>query len=340
MASDGLRSNGLDKATINKIHQRASKSGATVQIWWGRHTPYSKPYDDTDKRGRKEAKSRLSELRNLANKEKRWKLIPRYYVEPMETHAKLFIIDDYRLMITSDNTLSFGDTESERGDAGELGMMIDHMRLPIQTRGSMELWLPKEAKISGDSVRWWALLGEEVTASTEYSSQRISLIDTLDSMIERIESNENLSVAWEQEMDETNSDEITILNRLAKGSNFGMYSISRSKEKFWMKISKFDENETTKTQAIISLSSNRWKNSSKPKEKKPKYFCPTCNTLLNTWKKAKLHKKETGHGCCVCDDCGELFIQEKFVKAHKDETGHLNYSGQFFGQAKMKIKKK
>jgi hypothetical protein len=261
MASDGLRSNGLDKATIGRIHQRASKSGATVQIWWGRHTPYSKPYDDTDKRGRREAKSRLSELRNLANKGKRWKLIPRHYVEPMETHAKLFIIDDYRLMISSDNTLSFGDTESERGDAGELGIMIDHMRLPIQTRGSMELWLPKEAKISGDSVRWWALLGEEVSMQTDDSAHKILLIDALDSMIERIESNDYLGFAWEKEMNETNSDEITILNRLAKGCHFGMYSIAQSKKKSWLKITKFDENKPAglKSRAVISLGDNRWK---------------------------------------------------------------------------------
>ena len=39
----------------------------------------------------------------------------------METHAKMFIVDDVRLMITSDNTLSFGDTEAERGDAGGVG---------------------------------------------------------------------------------------------------------------------------------------------------------------------------------------------------------------------------
>ena len=65
----------------------------------------------------------------------------------METHAKIFIVDDVRLMITSDNTLSFGDTEAERGDAGGVGIVIDHPRLALQARGSMEAWLPNEAII-------------------------------------------------------------------------------------------------------------------------------------------------------------------------------------------------
>ena len=37
----------------------------------------------------------------------------------MESHAKkFFIIDDNRTLITSDNTLSFSDTNMEMGDAG------------------------------------------------------------------------------------------------------------------------------------------------------------------------------------------------------------------------------
>jgi 5-methylcytosine-specific restriction endonuclease McrA len=69
-----------------------------------------------------------------------------------------------------------------------------------------------------------------------------------------------------------------------------------------------------------------------------KYFCPTCNTLFTKWGKAKLHKKETGHGCRVCDDCGDFFTQDKLRQAHEDETGHTKYSGQFFGQKRMAIK--
>ncbi|MEE2759333.1 MAG: HNH endonuclease [Candidatus Thermoplasmatota archaeon] len=70
----------------------------------------------------------------------------------------------------------------------------------------------------------------------------------------------------------------------------------------------------------------------------PKYFCPTCDAQFNKWKQAKLHKKETGHGCRVCDDCGEFFSRESDRQAHEDYTGHTKYSGNFFGQKRMSIK--
>jgi len=335
MASDGLRSNGLDKATIRRIGQRASKSKASVHIWWGRHEPNSKPFDEVDKRGRQEAKKQLAQLRNFGVKGKNagkkgriqhihdkgfgfiqtkpinvfvadplvekyqlklgdevefieqikpgkknpsvekftkirgkptdsgnrvFPLFPIESDEPMETHAKMFIVDDTRLMITSDNTLSFGDTESERGDAGELGIMIDHPRLALQTRGSMELWIPTEAKIPGDLTRWWSLLGEEVSLQTHHPSQQMSLIGALDSMTERIESNEYLRVAWEQEVEEkSNWDELTIVNKLALGGRFGTYCIAKSKESKGIK-SKLREEQVEKS--IISLCrKNVWEDS-------------------------------------------------------------------------------
>jgi len=335
MASDGLRSNGLDKATIRRIGQRASKSRSSVHIWWGRHAPNSKPFDEVDKRGRQEAKKQLEQLRNFdvkgknAGKKGRIQhihdkgfgfiqtkpvnvfvtdaLVEKYQLkpgdevefieqiksgkknpsvgkftkirgeptnsgnrvfplcpiesdEPMETHAKMFIVDDTRLMITSDNTLSFGDTESERGDAGELGIMIDHPRLALQTRGSMELWIPTEAKIPGDLTRWWSLLGEEVSLNTHHPSEQMSLIGALDSMIERIESNEYLRVAWEQEVEgKANLDELTIVNKLALGSRFGTYCIAKSKESKGIKSELKGEQIE---EAVISLCrKNVWEDS-------------------------------------------------------------------------------
>ena len=335
MASDGLRSNGLDKATIWRIGQRASKSRSSVHIWWGRHAPNSKPFDEVDKRGRQEAKKQLKQLRNssnggevdgkkgkirlihdngfgfiktkgkdvyvphkLVNKHRLkpddevkfiekivtgkknpsvgkftkirgkptdsgnrvFPLFPIESDEPMETHAKMFIVDDTRLMITSDNTLSFGDTESERGDAGELGIMIDHPRLALQTRGSMELWIPTEAKIPGDLTRWWSLLGEEVSLNTHHPSEQMSLIGALDSMIERIESNEYLRVAWEQEVEgKANLDELTIVNKLALGGRFGTYCIAKSKESKGIKSELKGEQIE---EAVISLCrKNVWEDS-------------------------------------------------------------------------------
>jgi len=225
MASDGLRSNGLDKATINRIGQRATESKSTVHIWWGRHAPGSKPFNERDKRGRKEASNRLNELRKLIGGNNWW-FLPRKSNQPMETHAKLFIVDDTRLIITSDNTLSFGDTETERGDAGELGIMIDHPRLAIQTRGSMEMWLPKDAVTKGDLVRWWALLGEEISHYCEVPSERIPLQIALDYFIQRIESSDYLTELWEQEF-ESIYNQKEILAKLAIGRKFGVFSFSR-----------------------------------------------------------------------------------------------------------------
>ncbi|RJU96625.1 MAG: hypothetical protein DWC04_07080 [Candidatus Poseidoniales archaeon] len=253
LASDGLRSNGLDLATIQKLHAQADKHRATVRIWWGRHAPGSKPFDEIDKRGRKEAKQRLQKLSQLSNERKTWKLVPRYSHEPMETHAKLFIVDDLRLMVTSDNTLSFGDTMSERGDAGELGILIDHPRLSIQTRGSMELWLPKDAVIPKDMVRWWAALGEEVVMKLAKPTQAMLLEEALDSMIERIESSPHLSRLWVSEI-EKDSDESQILNKLLKGTTFGMYRIRKSVES---KKLIFDMTEV-ESQAISLAGKDTW----------------------------------------------------------------------------------
>ena len=335
MASDGLKSNGLDKATIQRIGQRASKNKASVHIWWGRHAPKSRPFDEVDKRGRREAKKQLQQLRqaegrtrvikgevikgkvrqihekgfgfillkgkrvfispkfvkkhglksgdsvefiekNVEGKKspevkkftkvrgesvhRPFQLLPLTSNEPMETHAKLFIVDDTRLMISSDNTLSFGDTESERSDAGELGIMIDHPRLALQTRGSMELWIPDEAKIRNDLARWWALLGEEISLHTHKPSGQISLIGALDSMIERIESNEYLRIAWEQEVEEiSNRDELTIINKLVLGVRFGIYCIAKNMEASGIK-SKLTPEQVEKS--VISLSrNNMWEDS-------------------------------------------------------------------------------
>ena len=316
MGSDGLRSNGLDKATIRTIDERASKNGSTVQIWWGRHAPNSKPFDEIDKRGRIEAKNRLKALRDLSNRGRKWKLIPRYNVEPMETHAKMFIVDDLRLMITSDNTLSFGDTESERGDAGELGIMIDHPRLARQTRGSMELWLPKDAKTPYDSMRWRSLLAEEVSLQTQNSTQKIPLISALDSMIERIESNEYLRVAWEQEIEaKENSDELMILNILAKGSMLGIYCIVKSQRSSKI-ISKLEMDYLHKA-AISLIGKSMWKKHTNRNKQQNNDFIPGLQTLFETQEKSSINK--------MIDEALLLALSEYNSKSGKRE--HLILQG-------------
>ena len=39
----------------------------------------------------------------------------------------------------------------------------------------MELWLPKEAVIPNDTVRWWAALGEEVVMKQATPTEAIPL---------------------------------------------------------------------------------------------------------------------------------------------------------------------
>ena len=250
MASDGLRNNGLDKATINRIGQRATESKSTVHIWWGRHAPGSKPFDERDKRGRKEASDRLHKLRKLAKWGKNWWFLPTKSAQPMETHAKLFIVDDTRMIITSDNTLSFGDTEYERGDAGELGIMIDHPRLAIQTRGSMEMWLPEDAIIKGDLTRWWALLGEEISHYCEAPSDRIPLQIALDYFIQRIESSKYLTQSWEQEF-ESIYNQKEILTKLAMGRKFGVFSYSRKNGRRYLNSEKWSPESLGSTSVCL-----------------------------------------------------------------------------------------
>lgn len=250
MASDGLRNNGLDKATINRIGQRATESKSTVHIWWGRHAPGSKPFDERDKRGRKEASDRLHKLRKLAKWGKNWWFLPTKSAQPMETHAKLFIVDDTRMIITSDNTLSFGNTEYERGDAGELGIMIDHPRLAIQTRGSMEMWLPEDAIIKGDLTRWWALLGEEISHYCEAPSDRIPLQIALDYFIQRIESSKYLTQSWEQEF-ESIYNQKEILTKLAMGRKFGVFSYSRKNGRRYLNSEKWSPESLGSTSVCL-----------------------------------------------------------------------------------------
>ena len=286
MASDGLRSNGLDKASIQRIGERATQTNATLHVWWGRHAPKSKPFDEIDKRGRKEAASRLNELRRLttdSKNRKKWRVVPDKSNQPMENHAKMFIVDDMRLMITSDNTLSFGDTELGRGDAGELGIVIDHPRLALQTRGSMEAWLPNDAVIPNDSVRWWSLLAEEISLQSDDIYQKIPLENILDALIGRIESSAWLINRWENEI-ESKFNEEKILNKLSLGTKFGIFAISES-----------NDSQGVKTRLSLDQLSNAVVSSVKKKRWMPKYQDSIDNALISALSQYKSKSGKRPH---------------------------------------------
>ena len=286
MASDGLRSNGLDKASIQRIGERATQTNATLHVWWGRHAPKSKPFDEIDKRGRKEAASRLNELRRLttdSKNRKKWRVVPDKSNQPMENHTKMFIVDDMRLMITSDNTLSFGDTELGRGDAGELGIVIDHPRLALQTRGSMEAWLPNDAVIPNDSVRWWSLLAEEISLQSDDIYQKIPLENILDALIGRIESSAWLINRWENEI-ESKFNEEKILNKLSLGTKFGIFAISES-----------NDSQGVKTRLSLDQLSNAVVSSVKKKRWMPKYQDSIDNALISALSQYKSKSGKRPH---------------------------------------------
>jgi len=79
-------------------------------------------------------------------------------------------------------------------------------------------------------------------------------------MVERIESNEYLRVAWEQEVEEiSNRDELTIVNKLGLGVRFGIYCIAKNREASGIK-SKLKPEQVEKS--VISLSrNNMWEDS-------------------------------------------------------------------------------
>lgn len=224
LASDSLRHTGLDPATIEIISSRANKSGGNVMVWWGRHAPYSKPFDENDARERKDAGAILRELRQHAQNGQ-WRFAPFKSDQPMQTHAKLFVVDGLRLMVSSDNTLAFSDNEPGYGDAGELGVVIDHPRLAMQTRGCMELHLPAARKL-GDWNRWWAALAEEVYYRTRQPSEKIPLEPTLDALMNRIQLEPDIERDWQTFEEGGNAAKIWhLLVRL--GSDHGLFCVSK-----------------------------------------------------------------------------------------------------------------
>jgi len=199
LASDGLRESGLDKAAINSIIRRANsvkpfhiKESPVIQIWWGRHAAGSVPVDEEDRRGREQAQERLSLFRVSKGK---FQFFPSESNEPMETHAKLIIVDDVRVLLTSDNFLSFGDPEFNQGESGELGLLIDHPRIARQTRGQMELWLP-EARNNNDLTRWGAAIADEIYIHSFSPYTLFPLEDAIKELLLRIVEKPALREDW------------------------------------------------------------------------------------------------------------------------------------------------
>ena len=159
----------------------------------------------------------------------------------MESHAKIFIIDDNRTLITSDNTLSFSDTNMEMGDAGELGIIIDSPIFSSQTRGLMELWLPDSASDTKDFTRWSSLLAEELRIYREQGNTgKIYVSTALNLLIDRIESSKYLDKKWSELVQSQYSEKEIIENLLHNGESKSMFSTFNEKELQTLRYSKID----------------------------------------------------------------------------------------------------
>ncbi len=215
LASDGLRESGLDKAVINSIKQRTEylrknkHKKPTIQIWWGRNAPGSQPIDGQDIKEREQAKQRLELLREIKTAD----IHPRHSNEPMETHAKLILIDDCRLILTSDNFMAFGDPEFYQGDAGELGLLIDHPRISRQMRGQMELWL-QEARENNDLTRWGAAIADEIYYQSYSPFTVIPLENAIKELLLRVLEISSIKEDWNYQFNNLNHQTViqTIVN--------------------------------------------------------------------------------------------------------------------------------
>jgi hypothetical protein len=217
LASDGLRESGLDLAVINEIKRKAkqihSRTGwkPTVQIWWGRNAPNSILVSEQDARGRRQAKERLSHLRDSIY----YNFDPRHSDEPMETHTKLILVDDLRLMITSDNILAFGDPEFYQGESGELGLLIDHPRITRMHRGQMELWLPT-ARYHKDLTRWGAAIADAIYHNSYTKHTPIPFSNAIIELITRIQEIPSIKQDWNSLFDRKSPEET--INEIVKAS--------------------------------------------------------------------------------------------------------------------------
>lgn len=155
LASDRVKKHGLDQSLIRLLSKKETR------LLWGREDP--KAYRKNNP-GIAEARRLIGNL----NKEMKQKRLLTSLKGPMMSHAKLVQADDMRILITSDNILSYRDT-SLVSDSRELGVLIDSPRISTMVRGELEL-LHKELRLSfktkfvdwSNQDRWAVALATEV----------------------------------------------------------------------------------------------------------------------------------------------------------------------------------
>ena len=205
IGSDAVRERGLDLSTIREISSRPANaenraSKFAVQIFWGRQDPSHVKKNDEEIR---EASARIKLLReevwkhdeggkNAPKGALRSKFLPDRSLDPMLTHSKFISVDDERLLLTSDNLLSFSDDEGWNSDARELGILIDSPRISRLMRGEMELLTPT-CRDFWQRGRWHSAVASAVD---ECGGNKVPIEEVMESLIDRIRNSDQLSDDW------------------------------------------------------------------------------------------------------------------------------------------------
>jgi len=180
MASDRIKPHGLDPVLVQLIS--AKEPFFETRLVWGREDP----------RAYNKKKEAIVAARKLIQKLKSSSREGRLLTsskDPMGSHAKVVQTDDMRVLITSDNILSYGDT-SLKSDSRELGILIDSPRISILVRGELELmhrelrsnWYKEKA------LRWAVALA--VAVKEIGSGGKVRARDAVNSMLERCDGGE------------------------------------------------------------------------------------------------------------------------------------------------------
>ena len=195
IGSDGVSKQGLDRSLIHElgqrpmaISQRASKY--SVNVFWGRHDKNHIP--QRDRESNVNAGVQIHALReamreaNASGGDFRCLFQPHSSSKPMMTHAKFASMDGLRILVTSDNLLSFGDDEELSTDASELGILIDHPRSAREVVADMQFYIP-ETQDRDNRDRWYARVA---AIAKQHRGQKIPVCDVIEGLIQIAQSSE------------------------------------------------------------------------------------------------------------------------------------------------------
>ena len=272
IGTDAIRAGGLDKATIEEISRRPVEtphraSKFVIQICWGRQDPDFKKKDDEIL----EAGKRLDILRkkvedfDRSGEGLRSLFYPRDN-KPMMNHGKFIAIDEKRLLITSDNLLSFADDEGWDSDARELGILIDSPEISRRHRAEIDLLNDSRHGSQYDRARWHGALAgclDELGGSATFD-------ELMEVFFDRIQSSEQMLDDWFWSVDficnQYKIDVQTVPYAiLTEGENDQFYKLKwvdemKSNNGKWIKNIRSDDERLKHLRIVKFRENGNWKN--------------------------------------------------------------------------------